>query len=521
MVSLYLLAVAAFTQVPAIPPVPAIPAIPTQEAMELAQMGAQLSRLRGLSSLTSLSAIGSRVYAEHLRSGAIGEVDAARVLVDLAREDVSRTHATHPPVGAYTDDPGDSLYNAARSLLNRGRYSEAANAFADLAKRYPKSGYTPDSYYWQAFSLYKTGDASKLKQARTVLEYQKQHYPDASTHGDAEALYAQVQGALARQGDATAAGWVQSHASSADTERVAQNGGSCANSDDDDDPRIAALNALLQMDADRAVPVLKKVLERRDACSVSLRRKAVFIISQQHTSETEDILLSAAKNDPDEEVREQAVFWLSQVGSAKATSALDSILLNSTNPDLQKKAVFALSQINSADAARMLREEAERSSAPIEARADAIFWLSQQGRGENAGYLRTLYGRLNDDDLKDKTIFAISQIGGTENLNWLIDLAANTQEDVDMRKKALFWAGQSNEVSLERLTGLYDRMTDQEMKEQMIFVYSQRHEGAALDKLIDIAKHESNPDLRKKAIFWIGQSHDPKAVQYLQEVINQ
>jgi len=353
-----------------------------------------------------------------------------------------------------------------------------------------------------------------------VLDYQKQHYADASTHGDAEALYAQVQGALAKQGDPDAAHWISLHANSVDTARVGTVG-SCANGDDDDDPRIAALNALLQMDADRAVPVLKKVLERRDACSVSLRRKAVFIISQQQTPETEDILLGAARNDPDEDVREQAVFWLSQVGSAKATSALDSILLNSSNPDLQKKAVFALSQINSPDASRMLKDYAQKASAPVEARADAIFWLGQQGRGENAAYLRTLYAQLDNDDLKDKDIFSISQIGGAENLNWLMDLAANSKEDIDMRKKALFWAGQSNDVSLERLTGLYDRMTDRDMKEQMIFVYSQRHEGQALDKLIDIAKHDTDPELRKKAIFWIGQSHDPKAAQYLQEVISQ
>jgi hypothetical protein len=64
-------------------------------------------------------------------------------------------------------------------------------------------------------------------------------------------------------------------------------------------------------------------------------------------------------------------------------------------------------------------------------------------------------------------------------------------------------------------------MQNREMKEQLIFVYSQRSEGAALDKLIDIAKHETDRELRKKAIFWIGQSHDPKAAQYLQEIINQ
>jgi HEAT repeats/Outer membrane lipoprotein len=512
MVSLLLLrTVATLVQVPAIPPIPPVPQVPVQAAMELSRVGvqlAQLSELRGLASLSGLS--------------------EARNLAELAYEDGRIARHAHrgarlgsvPPESWSADDPADSLYRAARDLLNRGKYAEAATAFADLAKRYPRSTYTPDAYYWQAFSLYKTGETSKLKLARSALQYQQQHYPETQTRGDADALYAQIQGALARQGDADARAWVDAHARGVDSSRAAPVGG-CSSGDDDDDPRIAALNALLQMDADRAVPVLKKVLERRDACSVSLRRKAVFIISQQHTPETEDILLSAARNDPDEDVREQAVFWLSQVGSAKAASALDSILLNSTNPDLQKKAVFALSQIDSPEAMRMLRDYAEKQGAPVEARADAIFWLSQQGHGENAGYLRTLYGQLTDEDLKDKTIFAISQIGGADNLNWLMDLAVNEQESVEIRKKALFWAGQSNDVSLERLTALYDRMKNRDMKEQMIFVYSQRREGQALDKLIDIARHDTDPELRKKAIFWIGQSHDPKAAQYLQEVINQ
>ena len=514
MISLHLLLTAAtFIQTPGGAPVPPVPLTAVAAvAPALAQARAALDIARA--QVAPLS----RVYP----SIAAAYAGPARAYAVLARDQVRAARwATRAPVGEYTDDPGDSLYNAARSLLNRARYNEAASAFADLAKRYPKSRYAPDSYYWQAFSLYKTGDASKLKQARSVLEYQQQHFPDAATHGDADALYAQIQGALARQGDGPAGEWVQKHASQADAERPTTSGSCASSDDDDDDPRIAALNALLQMDADRAVPVLKKVLERRDPCSVSLRRKAIFIISQQHTAETEDILLGAARNDPDEDVREQAVFWLSQVGSAKATAALDSILLNSTNTELQDKAIFALSQIDSPEASKAIRDYAERPGAPVEARGKAIFWLSQQHDGANAAYLRALYGRLTDDDLKDKTIFAISQLGGADNTNWLVDLAANKQESVEMRKKALFWAGQSNEVSLDRLTGLYDRMDDRDMKVQMIFVYSQRHEGAALDKLIDIAKHDTDPELRKKAIFWIGQSHDPKAAQYLQEVISQ
>ena len=115
---------------------------------------------------------------------------------------------------------------------------------------------------------------------------------------DFAALYAQIQGALAKQGDQQAAIWVRDHAQTAGSSRDTLASRSCANSDDDDDPRVAALNALLQMDAESAMPILKQVLARRDACSVQLRRKAVFIISQKRTAETEDILLAAARTIP-------------------------------------------------------------------------------------------------------------------------------------------------------------------------------------------------------------------------------
>jgi predicted ATP-grasp superfamily ATP-dependent carboligase len=96
----------------------------------------------------------------------------------------------------------------------------------------------------------------------------------------------------------------------------------------------------------------------------------------------------------------------------------------------------------------------------------------------------------------------------------------NEREPVEMRKKALFWAGQQG-GTLGDLFGLYAKMQNREMKEQLIFVYSQRHEPAALDEMIRIAKTEPDKELRKKAIFWLGQSHDPRAAQVLLEIINQ
>ena len=424
-----------------------------------------------------------------------------------------------PPSAWAQQDPGNSLYNSARQLLNRGRYAEAASQFGQLIRQYPRSNYTPDAYYWQAFALYRTGDDGNLRQATTLLETQASRYPRAATRGDGDALLARVYGELARKGDSHAAEWVQAHASAAGADTATRaTQASCPN--EDDDPRIAAMNALMQMDAASAVPVIRQVLQRRDPCSVELRRKAVFVLSQKRSDQTEDILLSVARNDPDADVRGQAVFWLSQVGSDKAVNALDSIMRSSTDPDLRDRAIFAISQIRSPRTAQILRDYAGREDAPEETREKAVFWLGQQHGEGNSAFLRDLYARATPTDLKEKILFSLSQMRSPDNTRWLMDLAVNSREDVEMRKKALFWAGQTG-ADINDLTTLYDRTSDKDIKEQLIFVYSQRHESAALDKMIDIARHEQDKDLRKKAVFWLGQSRDPRAAQVLLEIINQ
>jgi len=424
-------------------------------------------------------------------------------------------------------DPTDSLWRAARQAFSRGDYTRAANLYGDLTRRYPSAARAGDALYWAAFALYKNDD---LGRARSLLITQQRRYAKAATLRDGDALLARIQGALAQQGDEEAGRWLAEHAQPAQPAQPTQpaqpaqpatpvDTHGCPDEDDDDNVRIAALNGLLQMDATNALPILKKVLARRDACSAGLRRKAVFIVSQKRGAETEDILLDVARNDADSEVRLQAVFWLSQVGSDRAVTALDSILRTATDPELQDKAIFALSQIHQPRAGQTLRDYAGNERAPDESREKAIFWLGQQRSPENAAFLRGLYAKLTGEELKEKVIFSLSQMGGADNGRWLMDIALNEREPVEMRKKALFWAGQTGS-NLEQLVGLYDRMQNQEMKDQLIFVYSQRHEAGALDQLIQIAKTEHDKELRKKAIFWLGQSHDPRAAQVLLEIIN-
>jgi TolA-binding protein len=417
-----------------------------------------------------------------------------------------------PPEPWAKADPADSLYRLAREALTRGDYKRAAGIFRQITDSYPQSAYAGQSMYYEAYSLYRSGETDDLNTARDRLNLLKQRYPSIAKQ-DGNPLITRVCGELAKRGDESCAADIESKAQ-ADPPQ----GRSCPSEDDENDDKIAALNALIQMDAERAMPILQKVLARRDPCSVGLRRKAVFLVSQKRTDQTATILMTVARGDPDQEVREQAVFWLSQVPGS--TPLLEEILKGNSDQRIKEKALFSLSQQNEVRAQQALRDFAARESENSDLREKAIFWLGQRRSTENTEFLRNLYSRLTNQDLKEKILFSLSQQRGAGNEQWLMNIAVDPKQDMELRKKALFWAGQSG-VAIPEFSKLYDRMGESEMREQIIFVLSQRqHDPAAMDKLFDVAKNEKDPELRKKAIFWLGQSRDPRVQQFLMDLIN-
>ena len=424
-----------------------------------------------------------------------------------------------------TQDSVDALYRAARRALNSGQYRDAVEMFSRLRRLHARSAYAASAHYWEAFARYRTNLTKELEAAVRVLRVLEREYPEAKERREAELLGIRIRGELASRGDAVAAERVARAAAPPSPapqpdrppapprwERRVQ--------EEETDIRVAALNALMQMDADRAIPILRQVLEKQDVASVELRRKALFLVSQKRSEETTDILLDVARTDPDAEVREQAVFWLSQVRGDRAVAALDSILLGSEDRGVQEKAIFALSQHSSERAGAALRAYARRSDVPEDLKEKAIFWLGQHHSSENQAFLRELYPTLQSRDLKERVIFALSQNRDPEAGDWLMDIALDETEPIELRKKALFWAGQSRRVDVSGLSRMYDGMQDREMREQIIFVLAQRKEPEAIDQLMHIAENDSDPQLQSKAVFWLGQSKDPRVPEFLLRLIN-
>jgi HEAT repeat protein len=419
--------------------------------------------------------------------------------------------ATVPPEPWAEADPADSLYRLGREAINRGEFRRAARLFAEISEKHPRSEYAPDAPYWRAFALYKSGRDDDLREALKALDAQQRRFPRATTIADGRELAIRIRGVLAKQGDVESAEAVS---------RAAAQDKPCDRNDEDNEIRAAAMNALLQMDAESALPIIKQVLQKRDECSVELREKAVFLLSQKESSETETLLLDALENDPSRSVREKAVFWLGQVHTDRAAAALENIATSSPDMELREKAIHALHEQGSPRAEALLRRLAESAQTPENIREKAIFWIGQRESKENADFLRSLFARTDDDDLRKKILFSLSQMEGFGNDRWLLSIALDEANSSDVRGHALWTAGEAGIPGSELVT-VYDRLSDPEVKEKLIWVMSESRDRAATDKLIEIARRDPDRELRKKALFWLGQKNDPRVKQLLIDILNQ
>jgi HEAT repeat protein len=417
--------------------------------------------------------------------------------------------ATEPPSAWAQSDPADSLYRLARETLNHGEYRRAAQLFGDISQRFPNSAYAADARYWRAFSLYRIGGASDLRDALATLQEKAGVYRQASLQTDAAALAARIRGALAAQGDAQARAQLgrvaADHTETCDKEDLAV--------------RIEALNSLGQTDPESTTPILRRLLARRDECSTSLRRAALWILGRRTDAEAAALVINAARTDPDTRVRGEALRFLAAMPGDQAVSTLEEIARTPGNDQLQRAAIMALGRSDTPRARQSIRTIVERSDLDEDLRATALSSIDTEHSTGNGAYVRSIYPRLNTPRLKAAAIRAVAGSGGPENDQWLLSIVRNTNESADVRAMALRYAARSS-IPMADLARMYDVADARPIREQLVRLYAQRTDPEATDKLLDIARTGTDPDMRRLAISALSRKNDPRTKKLLLEIID-
>ena len=220
----------------------------------------------------------------------------------------------------------------------------------------------------------------------------------------------------------------------------------------------------------------------------------------------------------DERVRGHAIFALGQTQDAEDAAFIRAVYPRLRADELKEKAIFSLSQVRDQASDRWLLERAGDRNESEKVREQAVFWLAETG--VSLSELDALYARLESRKLKEQVIFAYSRRREPEASERLLRLARGEADTELRGKAIFWLGQAAGQEITRQLAGLaQDDNQDREIQEQAVFALSQRSREEGIPALIQIARAHRDVEIRKKALFWLGQSKDPRALDLFEEIL--
>jgi HEAT repeat protein len=233
-----------------------------------------------------------------------------------------------------------------------------------------------------------------------------------------------------------------------------------------------------------------------------------------------DAMVAIARDESDnQQVRQQALSVLGRLEHGAGLPALVELSKQQGYTWLAKEAIAALSRSGDPRARDFLRSTLQRNDLSDEVMAQVIQSLGREySTAQDAALLRAAYPRLNGERSRSAVIQSVAEVGGTDNIRWLMTIARNDSASDSRQRQALDAAVRAGVPSTE-LVQLYDGTSDQRLKETVISQLARIGDDVAVTKLISIAKTETNYNLRRTTINRLAGSEDPRVRQALKDII--
>jgi hypothetical protein len=231
-------------------------------------------------------------------------------------------------------------------------------------------------------------------------------------------------------------------------------------------------------------------------------------------------LVQIATNEGDVRgVRSGALSALSRLDHGAGIQPLVQLANANLTSWVGREALTVLARSGDPRARQFLRATAQRTDLPDEVQAVALRGLGREYvTGQDASLLRSLYPRLTGQRSQDAVLASLSELGGSENVQWIAGLVRNDKLSLESRRRALQHFTRAG-ATTPSLLALYDPIPDTQMREALIGVYSRLADKAATDKLVWIARNEQNLGLKRRAISALSRNSDPTIRQALQEIV--
>jgi HEAT repeat protein len=289
--------------------------------------------------------------------------------------------------------------------------------------------------------------------------------------------------------------------------------------------REAILPAML---ADSAT-VWPRLIEiaRNGALSRSVRQGAMSWLGREldRTSGDEARQASAAligiATNPDEmtPIRQQAVSVLAR--SERADLAALTRMATGTDTWLRQAAIQALAGSGDPRAREFLRSAFQDPALPEALRPAVIRGLGREyATGKDIELLRSRFPNLTSAASRQAVLSVLAEQGGAANQQWLLGVATDASATPELRAHAIE-AVQKAGAPAAQLGKLYEQALDRRGKEAAINGLFRNGDRQSVDRLILIAKNETDVSVRRSVISRLGRLEDPRVEEFLKELVGQ
>lgn len=378
------------------------------------------------------------------------------------------------PVAQDRDSGEAEQYSEGRRLLEEREWDRAERVFDRIIRS--GGSRTEGSLYWKAYAQYKQGRGGE---ALDTLSELLGSYPDGRWEDDARALRLEI-----RQPGG---------------ERIEPESG------DDDDIKLIALQSLMHMQPDRAVPILREILEGDQP--PKMKKKALFVLMQLGSPDARDLVIDIASGGQHPELRREALRHVAMLGDAKSHAVLQRIYDTTEDPEIKREILRDTVMWSGTD---MLMDAIRQEQDP-ELRRTAIHVLGMKGRKSE---LMRLYGSEQSVKTRETIIQALMMAGGHDQIVEII----GSEKNPALRRKAIHMLGATgHRGSGQLLVSIYrDSSEDVETRKSVLQALMMMGDATTL---IEIAENETDPELKKKAIHGLAMMRSDEAQAYLMKIL--
>ncbi len=290
-------------------------------------------------------------------------------------------------------------YEAGKSALENHNYEKAVEIFDRVINARNPSTRADGAYYWKAYALNKLG---KRDEALAALGELSKQFPQSSWLNDANALKAEVQQA---KGQPVA------------PENTA-----------DEDLKLYAINALINSDADRAVPLLEGLLSN-PKMSPRLKERALFVLAQSRSDKAHDIVGRYAKGGSNPDLQLTAVQYLGTYRSKESRQLLAEVYGSVRDVNVKRAVLRSFEMSRDIDDL----DKIAKSEQNTDLRREAVRELGNIHDDQAVADLVSLYGAQTDREIKTDIINAL---GNQQAVKQIIE-CARKESDPELKKAAV------------------------------------------------------------------------------------